>query len=273
MPNIYVPNLNPFRKKIYGWLPDPQTLELPEGVVNWLSRDKDVNELLAVVPVKSNADVDLRVYCTDSHQGSLSSCVGNAIADSVEIVSAIAGSGHTELSRLFVYAMARILNGTLNQDKGTHIRSGFETLTKFGICAESAWPHLPRNVFTSPSLQAQQQARGHRIHSYYRIKSTGTQRVADAVAALRAHKPVVFGTLINKDFHGIRTMDPVGVPKSPHIGGHAMVLVGYVKGNFIVKNSWGPGWGVDGYWTMTSDYFAWASTWDMWVPTLGTEFR
>jgi hypothetical protein len=168
--------------------------------------------------------------------------------------------------------MARILMGTLSQDSGAYIRSAFESLTKFGICEELLWPYVPSKVLTSPSFQAQQQARGHKIHSYYRIKSTGAQRITDTIAALRAYKPVVFGTLIDQEFRGIRTMSPVGIPKGPTIGGHAMVVVGYTHGNFLVKNSWGTGWGVNGYWTMSPDYFAWEKTWDIWVPTLGTEF-
>lgn len=270
MPYIYIPNLNPFRPKVYGYLRDPQIF-MPGK--DWIDLDKDIQELLDAALPQSTGNVDLRDYCTDSNQGSLSSCVGNATADAVEIISAISGQSRVELSRLFVYAMARILNGNLNKDGGTYIRSAFESLSKFGICEETMWPYVSNKVFTSPSFQAQQIARGHKIHSYYRIKSAGAQRVKEAVAALRAQKPVVFGTLLDKSFYNINSMEPVGIPKGPSIGGHAMVLVGYKNGNFIAKNSWGPHWGDKGYWTMTPDYFAWANTWDIWVPTLGTEFK
>jgi len=274
MPYFYVPNLNPFRKKVYGYLRDPKIIIDYSGLAeSWIDKDKDVKELLAVAKPQASGDIDLRSYCTDSNQGSLSSCVGNATADSVEIINAIEGHPRVELSRLFVYAMARILNGNLNQDGGTYIRSAFESLSKFGICEEDIWPYVSRKVYTSPSLIAQQRARGHRIHSYYRIKSNGTTRVNEAIAALRAKKPVVFGTMLDRTFYDIRNMDPVGIPKGSFIGGHAMILVGYSNGNFIAKNSWGTGWGSRGYWTMTPDYFAWNNTWDIWVPTLGSEFK
>ena len=273
MPYIYIPSLNPFRRKVYGYCRDPQVLLMENVATSWIDRDKDIHELLAVAAPQTTGDVDLRAYCTDSNQGSLSSCVGNATADAVEIISAISGQGRTELSRLFVYAMARILNGNLNEDGGTYIRSAFESLAKFGICEETFWPYVARQVHTSPSFAAQQRARGHKIHSYYRIKAEGNRRVEDAIAALRAHKPVVFGTKLNEAFYSVRSMAPVGVPKGPFIGGHAMVLVGYENGNFIAKNSWGTGWGDNGYWTMAPEYLAWASTWDVWVPTLGSEFR
>ena len=275
MPFFYVPNLNPFRRKVYGYLRDPSIIMTPGGADSWIDKDKDIQELLSAAPaqVAAGVDVDLRSYCTPSNQGSLSSCVGNAVADAIEIISAINGQGRNELSRLFVYAMARILNGNLHQDAGTYIRSAFDSLTKFGICEESLWPYVNSKVYTSPSLLSQQRARGHKIHSYYRIKSTGTQRINDAIAALRAMKPVVFGCLLDKTFYDIKDMNPVGPPTGPSIGGHAMVIVGYQKGNFIVKNSWGTRWGSQGYWTMTPDYLAWKNTWDIWVPTLGAEFR
>jgi len=51
-----------------------------------------------------------------------------------------------------------------------------------------------------------------------------------------------------------------------------MIVVGYSGGNFIVKNSWGNGWGDGGFWTMTPEYLGWSSTQDIWVPTSGTTF-
>jgi len=273
MPFIYIPNLNPFRKKVFGYLRDPQIFQTPTGkATDWIEQDWDAADLLKIVKPKTTGDVDLREYCTDSNQGPLSSCVGNATADSVEILNAIEGRGRVELSRLFVYAMARILNGALNVDGGTYIRSAFESLNKFGICEETLWPYTASKVNTSPSLIAQQRARGHKISAYYRIKSSGAQRVNDAITALRAHKPVVFGTLLDDTFYGVRGTNTVTVPTGKIIGAHAMILVGYANGRFIAKNSWGTYWGDRGYWYMSTDYFAWNNTWDIWVPTLGTDF-
>ena len=45
------------------------------------------------------------------------------------------------------------------------------------------------------------------------------------------------------------TTGVVSMPKNTEvlIGGHAMMLVGYDKSNFIVRNSWGDKWGDGGY--------------------------
>lgn len=270
---IRIPNLNPFRKKVYGYKRDHLILLGADGQVSdWHEKDKAVSELFKVAAPKATGDVDLREFCTDTNQQQLSACVGNSTADSYEILNAIDGLPRVELSRLFVYAMARILNGDLDKDEGTFIRSAFEAGNKFGICEETLWPYQTSKVFTSPSLMAQRRARGHKLHSYYRIKSNGAARVEDAIKALRAHKPIVFGTGIDDSFGKAKT-DPVSIPKGKIIGGHAMVVVGYTGGNFIVKNSWGRSWGDHGYWYMTPEYFAWNETSDIWVPTLGSEFK
>lgn len=243
--------------------------------------DLNVKELLKVAPTRlAVGDVDLRPFCTESNQSGLSACAGNATADAVEIVSNVEESFRAEvegrearpvpqLSRLFVYAMARTLDGTLNKDEGTYIRSCFEVLTRFGIPEESVWPYEENKVFVSPSMLAQRAGLGHKIHSYYRITSSGEERINDIVAALRAMKPVVFGTLIDHPFMEFSGPWTVDTPKGATAGGHAMIVVGYIDGKFLVKNSWGSGWRQGGYAFFTPEYMAWDETWDLWVPTLG----
>jgi C1A family cysteine protease len=80
---------------------------------------------------------------------------------------------------------------------------------------------------------------------------------------------VVFGTLIDEAFRDRGGPSVVDAPKGATIGGHAMIIVGYIGGKFLVKNSWGKGWRQGGYAFFTPEYIAWEDTWDLWVPTLG----
>jgi C1A family cysteine protease len=221
----------------------------------------------------SSSDVSLREFCTDTSQWDIGACAGNATADSIEILSALAHPEEPaeQLSRLFVYSMARTRDGTLEKDGGTYIRSCFDVLSTLGICKETTWPYDTSKVFVSPSLLAQREALGHKIHSYYRIKATGDGRLDEIVSALKSHHPVVFGTLIDSSFMPNSGSGLIDKPVGNTIGGHAMIVVGYIEGNFLVKNSWGSNWRDGGFALFTPEYMMWDETCDLWVPTLGFE--
>jgi C1A family cysteine protease len=282
---------------IYGYLPDPTSgLDETGTPIDLIAKDYGFSDRL--LPALGTAavgegDADLRPYCTESNQRSLSSCVGNATADAIEILNAIEEEKQAkaqgrdpkppvQLSRLFVYTLARALmdanndgQGDVDQDKGTHIRLAFEALSRWGICDEDIWPYDTAKVFTLPSIKAMRQAFGHKIHSYYRIKGVYDDRLAEIQAALRANHPVVFGTMIDKAFEALS--GPNATAKKPTgatLGGHALIVVGYIASSnlYIVKNSWGQGWGDRGYCYMEPEMLAWEQTYDLWVPTFGSMF-
>jgi len=267
----------------YGYKPDPKTGDL-------LNKDNDFSTKLKPFLVSAtDGDIDLSKYSTHSNQYNLSACAGNSTADAVEMVCAVeegdkaAKEGRSpapvpQLSRLFVYSMARSImpddgsgHGQIDKDEGTYIRLCFDILSRFGICDETIWPYDTSKVFVPPSIKALRQAVGHRIHSYYRIKQTGEARIPEIIAALRGRHPVVFGTQISKSFGSIKAPYICGIPSDPG-GGHAQVIVGWVNGNFKVKNSWGPDWADRGFSYFTPEYIAWDRTQDIWVPTMGTVF-
>jgi hypothetical protein len=247
--------------------------------------DRDFTLQLRPKLAEQSGDVDLRPFTTPTNQYSAGSCVGNSTADSLEVLNAIQGLPPVQLSRLFVYTMARNMmdedldgRGDIDRDHGTYIRLAFDVLSKFGICREDisvdqgGWPYDLEKLFVLPSLKAMRAATGHRLHSYYRITETSQDRLDAIIAALRGKHPVVFGTLVGDEFMNLTNEGPVGPPKSPK-GGHAILCVGYLQNKgFIIKNSWGTGWGDNGCCIMTPEYLAWGGTTDLWVPTMGAVF-
>lgn len=252
--------------------PDPRFAVAPDGsTVDLVAKDPDARAFLASSPVvTATGDVSLRQYAVDMNQLSLSACAGNATAESEEVLSSIAGFKPTPVSRLFIYNLSRNESGLLAQDDGTFIRGCFDTLSRYGVCDEYLWPYDTTKVFTLPSFMAMRQALGHRIHGYYRIQETANpqDRVDAVIAALRANHPVVFGTQVSSGFMNLTDATPQDVPTANIIGGHAMCILGYIGGNFLVKNSWGPGWGDGGFAMFKPSYIAWDQTFDLWVPTL-----
>jgi C1A family cysteine protease len=216
--------------------------------------------------------VDLSPYCVAMNQYSLESCTGNATCESLEILENIATGSATPLSRLFTYGMARTIEGTLDMDCGSHVRTCFETLSLMGVCTETIWPYDLSQVCVSPSILAQQQAVGHKVNGYYRITSTGPQRLIDVQTALYNKLPIVIGTDVGEDFEqATTTTGPLGPPASS-LGGHALVIVGFVGGNYVIKNSWGTAWGNNGFCTFTPAYVTDEATDDLWVPTVTASF-
>jgi len=260
--------------RVYGYRPDPLKASGEASARNFTV------SLAPRLTQVTDGDPDLRPFCSVSNQYDIGSCAGNATADSVEVLNAVQGLPSVQLSRLFVYAMARNMEGELKQDNGIYIRRCFEVLSTLGICREDlpagqgGWPYDQSKVFTLPDVMALRAATGHRIHSYYRIVETGQARVAKMLEALRAHHPVVFGTQVDEVFEEISDMTPWKRPTGAVKGGHAMLVVGYITGlGFIVKNSWGDGWGEGGFCVMDSEVFTWDQTQDLWVPTNGMGFK
>jgi len=276
----------------FGYRRDPLVGKDEQGnEFDWVEKDNDFTvQLKPKLVTFGDGDVDLSGYTTETNQARLSACAGNATADSIEVLDDIAekdlaaiekraAKPPRQVSRLFVYSMARGMmdddgdgQGDIDKDEGTYIRLCFEVLSRFGVCDETIWPYDESKVYASPSIKALRQAVGHRIHSYYRIKELGDDRLAAMVAALRAKHPVVFGTLIDHAFMDSNGSGVIRPPTGATAGGHAMLCVGYVNGNFLVKNSWGKGWRDNGFALFSPEYMTWASTWDLWVPTLGTQF-
>jgi C1A family cysteine protease len=261
----------------YGCFKDVRFRVEPDGsTTDLIALDKKFEELAAKLNFKtSSGDVDLSQYCIAMNQYSAESCTGNATCESLEILENISTGSAVLLSRLFTYGMARTIEGTLGQDAGSHVRTCFETLSLYGVCTEAIWPYDLSKVDVSPSIAAQRQAVGHKTTGYYRITSTGSQRLTDITTALYNKHPVVIATDVGQAFDNLPSgvTPPLGPPASGTItGGHALVIVGYVGGNYVVKNSWGTGWGNNGFCLFTPDYLTWTDTDDLWVPTVAPVF-
>ena len=87
-----------------------------------------------------------------------------------------------------------------------------------------------------------------------------TQELSQLRGCLAAGFPFVFGFSVYEAFESdaVAKNGRVPMPKAKEkmLGGHAVLAVGYdhPKRRFIVRNSWGPTWGQQGYFTMPYEY-------------------
>ncbi len=203
-------------------------------------------------PANSNLPrrVDLRGHCPPiEDQRATNSCVANAIVGALEIHQRKAGLPVTDLSRLFLYYNARALDKKEEADTGSLIHKGMAAVMAFGVCEERMWPFVEAMIPTRPTEGCYKNAT-----SYEAIQFARTERGQPALAALAQGLPVAFGMYVPKKCYdaaaetGVMQMpDELPGPNQP--SGHAMLLVGYDldKEAYLVRNSWGPGYGDGGY--------------------------
>ena len=196
--------------------------------------------------------VDLRIYCSAiEDQGNLGSCTGNAIAGAIELMDKKNGR-NLDVSRLFIYYYERLLEGTVNYDSGAYIRDGIRACYTYGAPVESLWPYNISKFRTAPTQAAITDAAKRKVTSYQRADN-----FAAVLDALTNGYPVVVGFSVYSSFES-PSVARTGVMPYPNtsreqlLGGHAVLIVGYNKTNstFIVRNSWGPRWGDNGYFYM-----------------------
>jgi len=246
--------------KLDGYIPEPMKDE------HWGFEDALKGRLGA-----GTEDVNLREFSSPvQNQRWTSSCVAQAVVKALEIkrIMKYGHDAHVDLSILSVYYLARELQfpQTTGKDIGTFISLACDVLRRWGVCPESDWPFDILKVNHNPSWMAMRKAYLHKIEAFYRIKSSGNDRVENIIQALNAGNPVVFGTATGKNWHGYKAGDVLSKPDEK-TGRHATCLVGYEDGKFIGENSWGERWGDGGFYLMDEDYIKWGATADIWVLT------
>ena len=204
-----------------------------------------------------------------SNQGTLGTCVANAVCDGLELCRAQEGPVE-QLSRLSLYSFSRALHGAQNVDKGTYNRCALHQATIVGVLPESKWPYNAAMVNVTPPNKLIILASDNRVEGFYLVEGPG---LVDMVKlSLRAHQPLVFSAELDMDDYQNPAPGSILGPPKKISGRHAQLLVGYRVLNdgktiFRVRNSWGIGWGDGGYTWITEDYLASPHVFDIWAMT------
>ncbi len=229
----------------YGWVPQlpdlrdarlalPKVTDLPDAVD--LSKDK------AMPPVYE--------------QGGLGSCTAHAIAAAVDFTNYKQSKRFITPSRLWIYYQERVLEDTVRQDAGAQLRDGMKAVSKLGVCPETDWPYDIAAFARKPPKKSYTSALEDRVLRY----EAAPQDLFGLKSVLASGIPVVFGFSVYESFE-LNAVAKTGVlampsPKESMIGGHAVLMVGYNDkvDRFLVRNSWGSGWGKGGYFEMPYQY-------------------
>lgn len=227
----------------YGWLPDiPDQRDYLYGAIRPVIRLPD--------------KVDLRDFCSlVEDQGNLGSCTAQALAGNIEFLDNKIDSLYTDVSRLFIYYNERVLIDTVDYDSGASLRDGIKTLKNDGVCHEENWPYIVSRFDKKPFKKCYTEAKQHLVQSYHRIHTLG-----EMLTCLAEGYPFVFGFTVYESFElaKVKKTGIVNMPKKGEaaLGGHAVMAIGYDKARkrFLVRNSWGKSWGMEGYFTIPFEY-------------------
>jgi C1A family cysteine protease len=233
-------------KHNFGWIPD-----IPDHR-DFMYAAPIVN--LAALP----ASVDLRPNCPKEvyDQGKLGSCTANAIAGALEFDQIKQALPTFTPSRLFIYYNERAKEGTLGADSGAQIRDGIKTVGTIGACPESDWPYDITKFTEKPPAPAYHDAPLGKALQYQRVPQVLNQMKG----CLASGYPFVLGFTVYESFESDQVAKtgeaPMPATNEQVLGGHAVMAAGYDDSSqrFLVRNSWGPGWGMAGYFTLPYAY-------------------
>jgi len=282
-----------------GWIPDypdirdytMETAEVREILIGRGSGEKVVKRggpaqrerrPHATLPGK----VDLREWCSAvEDQGMLGSCTANAGAGVIEYYERRAFGKHVEASRLFLYKVTRNLM-KMKGDTGGFLRTTMGAMVLFGVPPEEYWPYTDSQdgFDREPPAFCYAFAQNYQAIKYYRHDPPGSQpaKILERIkGALAAGHPSMFGFTV---YSSIDQAEKTGRIPFPGLrerieGGHAVVAVGYddkmkienkkvpgsaAAGAFLIRNSWGEGWGDAGYGWLPYEYVEYGLAEDFW---------
>jgi C1A family cysteine protease len=212
------------------------------------------------------ASVDLRVaWWTINDQEDTGSCVGWATADGVvryQMVKANRLSKTVLLSPRFVWMGSKETDEFVNRPTtfvelaGTSLKTAMDVVRKYGTVPMASVPfHINTKMYTGDENALYALASTRKIASYFNLHRDLNQWKN----WLATNGPILVGLSVDHTWDNATATGgniDTFLPNTVR-GGHAVAVVGYTTtGRFIVRNSWGTGWGDHGFGYVTPAYIA-----------------
>ncbi|MCP8310751.1 MAG: hypothetical protein L6N95_04130 [Candidatus Methylarchaceae archaeon HK01B] len=276
--------MSKIEKKGMGWLPDYP--DYRDYTVEHEKIKPMVQKIRVEEPVTVGlpTSVDLRDWCSPiEDQGQLGSCTAHAGIGLVEYYERRAFGRHIDASRLFLYKVTRnLLHWT--GDTGAFLRTTMGAMVLFGVPPEEYWPYTIADFDEEPSAFCYAFAQAYQPIKYLRLDPPAIQKdilLARIKTNLAAGLPSMFGFTVYQCISQASAEGkiPYPCPGEDILGGHAVIAVGYdnemkiknttcekeTTGALLIRNSWGAGWGDNGYGWLPYEYVLKGLAVDWWT--------
>ncbi|HCX85317.1 MAG TPA: hypothetical protein DHV14_09345 [Micrococcales bacterium] len=222
----------------------------------------DALEAGLLTAVRRPDAVDLRQdWWTVGDQGSTGSCVGWATADGVGRYLMVTGgrlASDQRLSPRFIWMSSKETDEfdsrptSFVEGSGTSLKSAMDVARKFGFALETDLPFAIATTMYLGQENAFYAAAAQRRVSYVNL-DRDLEKWKDW---LHQNGPILAGLSVDENWMRLGARGKLDAYAGSHIyGGHAVCIVGYRRdGTFIVRNSWGTGWGAHGFAYVTPAY-------------------
>jgi C1A family cysteine protease len=200
-------------------------------------------------------------------QGQLGSCTGHGVRGcllySLRQKGEVFRKPGYDLSPLFAYYQARVLENSVHEDAGAYVRDVVKAAFKLGVATEASWPYKVERFTHTPTVTAQTTAKWHQVKGGYKRCLS----VDDVLQALSYDIPTLFGySVFSNHDSGRNGRIPLPGPTDRLEGGHCQWIVAGdpTTREFKLQNSWSAQYGDKGYNYLPFEYFdhGWAD--DAW---------
>lgn len=248
--------------------------ELSKHKLNFNYKDKTLlvarNDTFSTkaTSVVSTLSVDNRKWCSPiANQGQLGSCTAfSAVKGVREYLMNKASGTYTPLSALMFYYEERKEDGTVAYDAGSSITRSATVLKNIGVAKESTWPYNISKFTVAPPAAAYAESGQFKVSAVKRLTT-----LANIKTEVKKGNPVMFGIRVYESFmkHYDGIIPVPNTVTEKLLGSHAVSCFGFddAKQVLIMRNSWGTGWGMKGYFTLPYNYFTGNLVMDVWGTT------
>lgn len=234
---------SPERESRFGWrtvLAALLAVVLLAGI-GWLTWSK-------ARPAAPAAAVDLSPWVRIRDSGPEGSVAGLAVVTAMEASLARQGRPVT-LSARYLYEKAKTVDRFGQSGDGTDMSAAVYVAEAFGAPPEDKWPYIAgaRNLPTGWTWAQMDEEAGK-----FRARIFRLSEIRQIAEQLERGHPVVASLQVSEDWMSDQTAKTGVIPSGTSAslaGGHAVVIVGFdsASGNLKFANSWGVGWGVNGF--------------------------